>query len=512
MNSIWPARGAAFPADATDFDDFREGGWNARRVGIILVLVVLGELCLLLSAAPVDALPAIAAHYRTPHAAWVASTYFLVAALVSPITGTLADRYGKRRLLVLHLVLAIVGLLISAVAPTFAILLVGRVLQAPVLTFAFLLPSLVRDIFPTRTIPLAASVAVTGAGMLGIAVQLYGGDVVGHLGFRSVFWLPAVAAAPVLAALVLLVPESGVRQRRGRIDLLGAALLGGGVALALGGVSHGPASGWTSLRVLTCLTGAVVLLAAWVFEAMRVGDPLIDLREVISAPLLTAMLFAGLGTALGAWLFVVLPVIARTPADLGGLGLNPSQQTQLSAVFLLGGSVAGFVAGYALRRRAAGTVAIAAMVLLTAGYALAYLGRTSTPAFAAATLAIGMGGGVGLAVACNLVIKLVAPERQAVMSSTFTLFFTLLASAVSVVLFAAVNHLGTAPPATSHLVYGRAAFKAAMLIPMVLSLIAVAAAVGLRLTRAGRGARKQWRQTEPVPVAVRARRLTVVES
>lgn len=511
MNTIWPARSAAFPADATDFDDFREGGWNGRRVGIVLILVVLGELCLLLAAYPVSALAKIADHYQTPHAAWVVTTYFLMAALVSPITGTLADRYGKRRMLMLLLVLAIVGLLISAVAPTFGVLLVGRVLQAPALTFAFLLPSLVRDIFPTRTIPLAASVAVTGAGMLGIAVQLYGGDVIEHLGFRSVFWLPAIAAALALAALVLLVPESGVRQRRGRIDLLGAVLLGGGVALALGGVSLGPAWGWTSLRLLTVLAGAVVLLAGWVFRAMGVEDPLVDLREVISAPLLTAMLFAGLGTALGAWLYVVLPVIARTPSALGGLGLGSSQQTQLTAVFLVGGSLTGFVAGYALRRRAAGTVAIASMIELSAGYAIAYLGRSSTPMFAVATLAIAMGGSAGIAVACNLVIRLVAPERQAVMSSTFTLFFNLFASVVCVALFAVMNNLGNADPATGHVVYGPGAFKAATLIPLALSLIAVGGAAGLRLTRAGRG-RKQWRRTEPVPVAVPARRLTVVES
>lgn len=512
MNIVWPARSALFPADASDFDDFREGGWNVRRVGIILILVLMGELCLLLSAAPTHALPEIAAHYRTSQGAWVATTYFLVAALVSPITGTLADRYGTKRLLMAHLALAIPGLLLSAFAPTFGVLLVGRALQAPILTFPFLLPSLAREIFPTRTIPLAASVAVTGAGVLGVPSQIYQGDLIEQLGLRSLFWLPAILAALLLVAVALFVPESGVRQRRGRIDLLGAALLGGGITLALGGMGFGPTWGWTSGRVLASVVGALVLVTAWAVQASRVADPLVDLRELVSAPLVTAMLFAGLGTALGAWLFVVLPVIARTPSSLGGLGLGTSQQIQLTGVFLLGGSIAGMVVGYSLRRRAAGTIAIAAMVVLTAGYALAYVGRTSTPVFAAATLAIGMGGAAGIAVACNLVIKLVAPERQAVMSSVLSLFFNLLASAVSVVLFAVMDNLGTADPATSHVVYGPGAFKAALLIPMALCLIAVVAAAGLRLTRAGRGSRKQWRWTEPVPVAAPRRRLTVVES
>ena len=352
---------------APNGEEIRPGGWSPRYIAIITIMILVGELGFLASAYPVNALPQIGAHFRTTQVVWVPTIYFLVAALVSTITGTLADRFGKKRVLMVNLIVAIAGLLISAFAPSFGVLLVGRVLQGPILTLPFLLPSLVRDIFPTKTIPMAASLAITGAGLLGIPSQIYSGDLIEHLGFRSVFWMPAIAAAVLVVLMGIFVPESNVRQRTGNIDLAGAALLGVGVAAVLVGVSFGPTWGWSSGRVLTAMIGGAVLVAVWVFHATHVSNPLVDLRELASAPLLATMFYAAIGMAMGSWLMVFLPIISLTPSPLGGLGLNPSQQTHLAALFSLGGSIAGFAVGYALRRRPGGSVAIGAVLTLVGG-------------------------------------------------------------------------------------------------------------------------------------------------
>lgn len=138
--------------------------------------------------------------------------YFLGAALVSPAVGPLADRFGKKRLLVIGLVLAIAGLLVSTVAPNFGVLLMGRALQAPVLTFPFMFPSIARDISLPGSFrwppPLRSR-----AQAFWVPSQIFSGRLIEHLGFRSVFWLPGILAVALLLLLVVFVPESQVRQR-----------------------------------------------------------------------------------------------------------------------------------------------------------------------------------------------------------------------------------------------------------------------------------------------------------
>ncbi|AHH18416.1 major facilitator superfamily transporter [Nocardia nova SH22a] len=487
-----PATPTAF--DATTTDEFRPGGWNSRYVIVLTILVLVAELGFLTALYPINAMPQIGAHYHTSQVVWVPTIYFLGAALVSAIAGSSADRFGKKRLLIIGLLLAIAGLFISAVAPNFGILLVGRALQSTVLTFPFLLPSIARDIFPTRIIPMAASVAVTGAGVLGVPSQIFSGRLIEHLGFRSVFWLPGLLAVAVLALLVLFVPESSVRRHTGFIDVIGATLLGGGVTAVLVGVSFGPTWGWTSVRVLTAIIGGAVLLLAWIVQATVASDPLVDLRELTSTPIMMTVLYGAIGNAMVAWLLVVLPVVALTPSGMGGLGLGPAEQTELAAVAALTSGLAGWAVGYALRRGSPGTVATSVMVVLAGGYIAAYFGHASVPLFVVAISAISFGGSAGMTVAYIQVIRLVAPQRQTVMSSTLSLAFNMLNSIVPVVLFAVMNTLGTKVAATGVIAYGNDAFAAATLIPLGLTVVAIIGAGVLRLTRTDRDAARALRR------------------
>lgn len=480
-------------------DEFRPGGWSIRYVAIMAVLILLSENGWLQDLYPINAMPEIGAYFHTSQVAWIPTIYLLVAALLCPMIGTLADRFGKKRLLVFVLAVAIIGLLASAFAPDFAILLAGRVLQAPVLTLPFLLPSLARDIFPTRTIPMAASLAVTGSGVLGVPTQLLAGPVIEVLGWRGTFWISAIVAAAVLVLLLLIVPESGVRQRGGRIDVIGTLLLGGGVALILVGVSFGPSWGWESPLVLAGFTAGIVLLAAWIIQAGHVRHPVVDLRDLASAPVLLTMLLGGIGMAGSQWLITILPTLAVTPAAHGGLGISPVEQTQLSALIMLGSGLSGFLVGFALRKRSVGPVAIAIITVETAGLLLAYFGLHSIPLFVIAALIVGFGGAASITIGYNLVIRLAAKERQAATSSTIALFFNVFSGIVSVVLFAIMNSLSTPDRQTGTTAYNSAAFSAGTLIPVGLGIIAILAGIALHIKLKGRDIDPA--QLQPAPEA-----------
>jgi MFS family permease len=75
-------------------------------------------------------LPDIMAHFRTDQGGWVQTAFLLVAAVISPTLGKIADMIGKRRVLLICVFVAAAGSFVSAVAPNFALLLAGRAMSS----------------------------------------------------------------------------------------------------------------------------------------------------------------------------------------------------------------------------------------------------------------------------------------------------------------------------------------------------------------------------------------------
>ncbi|GAA4802350.1 MFS transporter [Tomitella cavernea] len=103
-------------------------GWSPRLAfslfSIVLVLELLSVSYLMIAMA----LPDIATHFQTTQAAWLITAFLLLGAVAAPLVGKLADIHGKRRLLIVCLVIAAVGSLLSALAGSYALMIAGRAL------------------------------------------------------------------------------------------------------------------------------------------------------------------------------------------------------------------------------------------------------------------------------------------------------------------------------------------------------------------------------------------------
>lgn len=459
-------------------DEYRPGGWSARYVAMMIVMIVATETTFFAATFPLNAMPEIAIHYHTTQVVWLSTLFFLVAALISPLAGATADRIGKKRIITLCLVIGLVGLLLSWWGPNFSLVLVGRALQAVLLVLPFMLPSLARDIFPTKTVALAASLTL-GAGLLGAPATIWAGDMISHWGWRSVFWFPAIVAAVAIVLVVAFVPESKVRHRHGRLDILGALLLGGGIGAILVGISMGSTWGWHSGRVLALFVGGVVLLGIWVFQANRAENPLVSLDDLASGPILLAMIGCGLAQGVATWILVLIPSVSLTPSAFGGFGFTPSQQTHMGALYWVGSWLAGWLVGLGLRNRSAAIMAIITSALTLIGFVLLYVGLNHVWVFCVGTAVAALGGSGGLTVAYNLVIRLVRAERQGAMASTYSLFFNTIASALPVILIVVMNHKGVEDPKTGTVIYNHSAFAAGTMIPIILAAVSLAFGIAL---------------------------------
>ncbi len=232
---------------------------------------------------------------------WTIDAYTLVLASLLMLSGSTADRVGRRRTFQTGLAIFTVGSLLCSLAPGLGWLVAFRMLQA--VGGSMLNPVAMSIITNTFIEPRerARAIGVWG-GVVGLSMALgpvVGGLLVEGVGWRGIFWInvPVGIAAIVLTALF--VPESKAPRAR-RLDPVGQLLVIVVLTSLVYGLIEGPGSGWTSAKILTSFGFAAAALIALALYEPRRPEPLIDLRFFGSAPFSGAVAiaicaFAGLG-------------------------------------------------------------------------------------------------------------------------------------------------------------------------------------------------------------------------
>jgi EmrB/QacA subfamily drug resistance transporter len=237
---------------------------------------------------------------------WVLDAYTLVVGSLLILSGSTADRVGRRRTFQTGLALFTVGSLLCSLAPGLGWLIAFRTVQA--VGGSMLNPVAMSIITNTFTEPRerARAIGVWG-GVVGLSMALgpvLGGALVAGLGWRSIFWInvPVGVAAIVLAARY--VPESRADRPR-RVDPVGQLLVLVVLASITFGIIEGPAIGWGSPLIVGCFVlGLVALVALPAYESRRT-DPLLDPRFFRSVPFSGATVIAVCAFgALGGFLFL----------------------------------------------------------------------------------------------------------------------------------------------------------------------------------------------------------------
>src|ERR1700753_683115 len=227
-------------------------------------------------------IPAIPQLEQTLHtsesgASWLLTAYLLSAAIATPILGRVGDMLGKERVIVAVLVALTVGSLLSALATSLPVMLVGRVIQGTggaVFPLAF---GIIRDEFPAERVGGAIGVmsAILGAGA-GAGIVL-AGPILVHLSYHWLFWIPMIMSAIATVATFVFVAESPVRAP-GRINWVGAALMSGWLGTRLLAISYAPMWGWADSTVIGLLVATGALLVIWIWSENRSTSPLVDMK------------------------------------------------------------------------------------------------------------------------------------------------------------------------------------------------------------------------------------------
>jgi EmrB/QacA subfamily drug resistance transporter len=249
--------------------------------------VVLGSTSLAVFAVFLDttilfvAFPSISAQFSSSSPSslsWILNAYTIVfAALLIPF-GRLADRVGRRRTFLTAAVGFTVASMLCGLAPTVAVLVGARILQA--VAAAALVPSslaLVLQTFPRHKIPVAVAIWGAVGAVAGAAGPTLGALVIENLGWRWAFYinLPVGIISFLLGRRVL--PEWR-EPNPGRLpDAASVGLLTVGLAAAAYGIVQTDDWGWVSGRFLVVELTAITLVGLFVRRSSRVQNPVLDL-------------------------------------------------------------------------------------------------------------------------------------------------------------------------------------------------------------------------------------------
>jgi len=347
---------------------------------------------------------------------WIVDAYAMVFGGLLLVAGSLADRFGRKRIFLIGLTVFGTGSLCAAFSGSVDPLIAWRAVMGA--GAAMTIPSglsIVNDIFRDPAERARAVGMWAGTIGLGIAIgPLAGGLLLAHFAWGSVFLVNVPVVAVGLAGTLLLVPESRSGSPR-RPDPIGALLSMGGLGLVLWAIIEGPTHGWSSPAVVGALAGGGAVIAGFLAWERGVGHPMLPLKFFRARRFSLAMLALGLGLfALSGGLFLQTQFLQFF---LGYSPLGAGMRILPIAVLVAGGAL---VSSRLVSRFGTKLTAAAGLLLIVGGLAenAAIAGPTVTYLAALpGMLMIGLGAGWLFPAATDSVLGALTQEDAGVGSA-----------------------------------------------------------------------------------------------
>ena len=376
---------------------------------------------------------------------WVYSIYLLMCAVTTPIYGKLSDRYGRKPLLTIGLLIFVVGSSLCALSQSMPQLIGARLLQGlgagaiQPLTYTVL-----ADIYPLSK--RAGMIGLNGSAwcISSIIAPIMGGFIVQHLSWHWVFAINVPIGLIVILLIQAFLSER-MEPRRAPVDYKGIGLLSLGlICLMLGLQSLGSHQGILTPALLGL--AAVVIFVVLLRLENHQADPILPLRlfrnRTFVIQNVCMLLIAGFLMCFDTYMPIWMQSVMGLNPSMGGFVVTPS-----SILWLLGAYLAGPLTMHHPPHRATN---IALAFILTACICYVFL-PMATPYWAFLVISAIVGFGFGLAITTSTITaQSVVPASDVGASTSFNTLARSLGQTLMVSIFGIVMNTVIADRVPDH--------------------------------------------------------------
>jgi EmrB/QacA subfamily drug resistance transporter len=355
------------------------------------------------------------------HLSWVVTSYLLASTVSTPLYGKLGDMLGRKPVFLAAILIFLAGSMLAGLSQSMGELIGFRALQGigagGLMVGA---QAIIADIVPPRERGRYMGLIGSVFAVASVAGPLLGGFLVDNLSWRWVFYVNmpvgGLAVLIVVTRLHLHTP-----RLRHRVDYLGAALLGGGVAaLIMLATWGGSEYAWGSLTIVGLALAGAALLGTFVWWETRAAEPILPLSLFRSSVFRVAN---AMGFTIGMAMFgaiVFIPLYLQLV-----YGASPTSSGLRLLPLMAGLLVAAVASGRAISRIGRYKIfpIVGTAVLVAGMFLLSRLGVGTAPWLASVyMLVVGIGIGLVLQVLVLVVQNDVRPQEIGVATSTATFF------------------------------------------------------------------------------------------
>ncbi len=347
--------------------------WMSLAIlGSALLIAMYGE-TMLLPAIP-DIIQEFNISYNT--SSWILSAYLISGAVATPLGGKLSDIYGRKKMVMIILIVYIIGITLGGISTNITFLIVARVIQGIGISMFPIAFGIIRDQFPIDKLAIGVGVfsSMFAAGsVVGLAL---GANIIENFGWRTTFFSIVFVAiglwfiirryiddkqevvslidsseqvyTPTSVENKISVPNEGATNGKSRknIDMKGTVTLAITVISLLMALSYSQTNNIGNYQIAIFLLIGITSLVLFVIVEKKSKSPLVNFqlmanKTILSANIILVIAFLSMFT-----IFQTIPVLVRSPQPFGfGESVITTANIQLPfmIVFLLFAPSSGFI-------------------------------------------------------------------------------------------------------------------------------------------------------------------------
>ncbi len=398
---------------------------SSRAWKTLIILSLLATMSMYAETMLVPAIPDLIKDFHISYStsSWILTTYLLAGAIMTPIAGKMSDIYGKKKMLLVIVVIYTIGVSLGGFVTNIYEMLTVRIIQGIGMSMFPIAFGMIREQFPIKKLAIGQGIITSmfaGGAVIGLVA---GGHLIQNYGWQSTFF----SIIPIALALIVVIKrfihvdevhpqwkienstEPNIMSKNG-IDIQGAVTLAVSVTaflMALTFVETGNSAG--SLTTIGLVVIGIVYMILFAIIEKRSKYPLVDLKILLNKTILPSnILIMVVGMSMF-MVFQTIPVLIRSPVPLG-FGADPVATTNIQLPFALVLLIFGPTSGFIISKMGSTKPIVVGNIISAVGFASLFMYH-STEFMISASLAI-LSTGLSLTNVGAMNVIMVATPKQ----------------------------------------------------------------------------------------------------